>query len=279
MSFQDDVVAQLAPWTDLLGRVVQNNPSGDIYDMIARPDLARRLEEGLTRAQELAETAFAEAWPDDLSPWSPYRASLAADLDRAYATASATLRQVAIESFRLGPQEMLRRVASAVWQLAFRNEMTVAVAETRHHGEEVLARAEHAGIAWEKKWVCKKAPGGKPDSKVCGWCRLLDAMPAIPVGTEFPPLAPIGNRRPPRPYRDLMCPPAHPRCRCKLILVHPGISDVTGAPLSPAEVSLFVTAQSVRDMTVGKYNALTDFHRAALHELGQVLRYHQAGRK
>jgi hypothetical protein len=227
-----------------------------------------------------------------------------ADIARLYATAEATLREAALSGFRSVPdgvfipgastvgsnpameaaqrraQEVQRRVASAVWSLGFRNDMTVSVAPVRKRGESVLAEAAEAGPGWEVKWVCRKGPDGRPDPRVCHWCRLLDAMGPIPIGTEFPAGAPVGGRRPPRVYFNLRCPPRHPRCRCRIILVRAGGGRDAdeGADQATASPALFISADDIRSMPAARYDALADFHSAALHELGQVIRHHRQGR-
>ncbi len=297
MSLQSDIAVRIEPWFNLLAVIVRNNPNGDVYDMLARSDVAALLESGLAEAQAMAEAALGAAWPPGSSP---YRASLAADIARLYATAASVLRDAAAEGFRMVPQAvfvpgvtapgvnpameaadrraqaLLRRVTSVAWSLGFRNEMTVSVAGVRQQGEEVLSEAAEAGTGWLVKWVCRKGADGRPDSRVCHWCRLLDAMPAIPIGTEFPAGSPLGRSRPPRVYFNLRCPPRHPRCRCHIILVRPGTPAAAGSLVTPGPV--YISSNDIRAMLPDRYYALTDFHRAALHELGQVIRKHRQGR-
>lgn len=277
MKLQSDVADKFAPWIELLSVALKDShPLSDIYDILASPDSTRLLERAVTEAQGLAEAALDKAWPPDSSP---YRASLAEDIARAYATAAADLRAAAITGFRLKPQQAVRKVTLAVWKLALRNELTVVVAETRQRGEKMLDEAEHIGPDWLKKWVCRKLPNGQPDHRVCGWCRRLDAAPPIEIWQEFSLGGSINGRKPPRIYRDLKCPPGHPRCRCTLVLVRTWPSEGPVLVSSETAPSLFISAQDIRDMRAGRYRALTDFHRAALHELGQVItKYHRVGK-
>jgi hypothetical protein len=299
VSLQSDVTARLAPWLNLLVSVVRNNPSGDIYDMLARPDISDLLERGLINAQVLVENALDEAWPPGSSP---YRASLVADIARIYSTAESDLRQAAADGFRLVPQqvfvpgvsepgsnpsmeaaqhraqEVQRQVAVVITRLGFRNQMTADVAPVRRRGEEVLSEA--ASGLWMVKWVCRKGPDGRPDKRVCRWCRELDAMGPIPLGSEFPAGRPVRGMRPPRVYFNLRCPPRHPRCRCYIILIRAGggRDAEEGADQATAPLALFISSDDIRDIPEDRYHALTDFHRAALHELGQVIRQHRQGR-
>lgn len=289
MSVQSQVAGAVAEWVSLLAAVVANNPSGDIYDILARPDMAGDLTSQLEEAHQLAVTGLGRAW--SVSSASAYRESLAADIERAYGTADSAIRQAAIAAFQsvppdmfvtgvtrpgLNPQmdaarkrasEVSRQAAAAVWYLGLRNELTVRVARTRRAGEKVLAGAPEG---WYKKWVSRE------DGRVCDWCRKLFRQPAIPLGEEFSYGERIGHRSPPRVYLDLLCPPRHPRCRCRIILVRYG-SPEAAASEAAGGGPLFVPAHAVRAMPEDRYQALHAFHSAALHELGQVLRRHQVG--
>jgi hypothetical protein len=269
--------------------VVRNNPGGDIYDILARPDIAGDLDRQLSVARLRAEAELGRAWPAAADLRLPYRARLESDLVRAYYEAASELRQAAIEAYQSVPSasfipgvtrpgdnpmmeaanrradEVARRTSAAAWRLGLRNQLTVEVAATRRAGEEVLARAEQGML---KKW---KTRG---DLKVCEWCRYLASQPAIPVDQEFSyDYAPRSRRQPPRIYLDLMCPPSHPRCRCRIILVRPGSSEELA--VDHGESPLFIPAQSVRTLPEDRYQALREFHSAAMHELGQVLRRHR----
>lgn len=295
MTVRGDVAERLSSWLGLLSLVVRNNPDGDVYDMLARPDVVHLMEIGLEHAEELVRRELFRAWP---SGTSPYRASLERDISRAYGEARAQLREAAVRAFREVPREefipgvhqpgenpamaaavrrahmVVRQASSAVHYLGFRNEMTVDVARTRWLGEALLASADAGQL---KKWVCRKDAKDRPDSRVCEWCRRLDAMPAIPADQQFVSGEYAGSRRPPRIYYDLMCPPRHPRCRCRIILVR--ITGVQGSPAllrgKESAPAAYVTADHIRSMPEDSYQALREFHHAALHELGQVLRRHR----
>lgn len=248
------------------------------------------MEHGLESAERYVRQELDRVWPSGLSP---YRASLERDVTRAYSEALAQLRQAAVTGYAGVPPAwfipgvhqpgenpamaaadrrarlVVTTASAAVHYLGFRNEMTVDVARTRRLGEEVLAAASDGQL---KKWVCRKDADGRPDSRVCYWCRRLDAMPAIPVGQQFDPGGYAGSRRPPGIYYDLMCPPRHPRCRCRIILVRAGAA----VPLQGRAVPVpYVSADHIRSMPEDRYQALREFHHAALHELGQVLLKHR----
>lgn len=294
MSVQSEVAAGLGGWDQLIAAVVGNNPRADIYDLLGRPDVASLLREELAADRALVEVALLTAWP--IPPPSLYRDRLEGDIATAYDQAEAVMRGAAVQAFysitagefipgvsvpgsnpvmeaaRARQRAVAQAVAAAALWLGFRNEMTIEVARVRHRAELVLA--EGAGSGWLKKWECRKDAAGRPDHRVCDWCRRLDALPAIPLWQEFSYGGYMGRRRPPNVYYDLQCPPRHPRCRCRIILLRAGAPPSPQQPAAAAAPVLFIPAESVRTMPEDRYQALRDFHRAALHELGQVLRKH-----
>jgi hypothetical protein len=291
MTLQREVAGQFGSWVALLESVTRNNPQADPYDLLARPDVMRAMERSLANAQAKAQASLDKAWPPGSSR---YRDRLQQDVEQAYVQAPAAMRAAFAQAFYSvqagtfvpgvstpGTNPVMRaaeqratavrnQLSSAAWHLGFRNEMTESVAGVRRAGEAVLAGAEPG---WMKKWECRKDSRGRPDKRVCGWCRALDAMPAVPVEQEFPEGDYIGTRRPPRVYVDLSCPPRHPRCRCRIILVRSGTPSPAPSPREAPD--LFVSADDVRAMSEGRYEALRGFHHAAVHELGQVLQKHR----
>ena len=253
----------MAPWIRLLTAGVHGQPRGDIRAMLISPALSAALGRSLTQARAVADGSLLKAWPVH---GSPYRASLAGDINWAYGWVPERLWEAAIAAFEsVPPEERAVAVRAAVtrvaWELGLRNELTVAVARTRRSGEEVLAGAEPGAY---KKWVSRE------DDLVCEWCRLLASQPAIPVGQEFSYGSSASwSRQPPRVYMDLLSCPAHPRCRCKLILVRaPGVTLTH--PSSAGESWRFMSAESVRAIPEARYQALREFYSAAVHELGKV---------
>jgi hypothetical protein len=249
-------------WVAMVARLVRADPGADIYAILASQAVSGELTRRLGQAQARAEAALNKAWPVAVSP---YRARLVSDIRRAYEMAPGKLREEAVRAFQAAPPErradaVSRKAAVEGWHLGLRNELTVAVAQTRREGEDVLARAE----SWQyKEWVTRRDP------KVCEWCRLLASLGAIPVDQEFSYGTVTGWRQPPRVYLNLLSPPAHPRCRCRIMLVRAGgVRLVNPVP----EQYLFMSAGLVRAVPEARYQALYDFHSAALRELGQELR-------
>lgn len=286
MRLRDQVSGFLAPWVQLLARVVANNPRGDVYDLLARSDVSHRLEQGLRVSHIAALDELQRAWAADVG--SSYRRALLADLDRSYAEAEALLRAAAVRAAgRVPPEEFvpglhppggnpaaeaaLRRarevaadVTAAVRYMGWRSELTVKAARTRHAAEALLR--EEPGSGWAKQWVSRQ------DDKVCPWCRWLDGQ-LMPADQEFGPLPDIGGHQPPRVYQDLLAPPCHPQCRCHIVLVRAsevaasnqsGVSVVT-AGLTPN--TTWISAADVRAMPAGRYEVLTAFYREAVRKL------------
>lgn len=245
LSVQRDVARDAGEWVRLLTAVVANNPGADPYDLLARPDVTSELARHLGDARARVQRELDQAWPPGAP--SAYRASLEADVARAYAEAAAGLRQAAVTAYQSVPAAVFvpgvtrpgdnpamaaarRRVAAVTaatsreaWHLGLRNELTVGVAKVRHAGEEALAGAP----AWAmKEWVTRR------DAKVCDWCRALARAGPVPVWQEFSHGGPVGGHRPPRVYLDLMCPPRHPRCL-------PGDSLVAAESVSGATSRVF----------------------------------------
>jgi hypothetical protein len=264
VSIRSDVTVRVGRWIALVLRMVRGHPGADIYAILASPAMTAELERRLGQARALAEARLQRAWPASVSP---YRARLADDIERAYEMAPGKFREEAIRAFlstapALRADVMSRELVAAAWQLGLRNELTVAVAQTRRAGEDVLARAEPGQ---DKTWVTRR------DARVCVWCRFLASLGAIPVDEEFSYSSSVSTQRPPRVYLNLMCPPAHPLCRCRIVLSRAGGAEpVASAP--GAEYPLFMPASLVRALPEERYQALRDFHSAALREFGQALR-------
>lgn len=277
---RDEVTRLLGPWMRLLTLVVQNNPRADIYDLLARPDVARLLEGALDIAQREATAAVERAWSTDTS--SAYRQALLADVTRAYAGAAAQLRTVAVSAAATVPPEPFQpgvhrpgtnpdaaaamararavqaAVAAAVRWLGYRNDLTVSVARTRHATEAEIAEGLKLE-GWLKKWRSRR------DRKVCPWCRVLDMAPAIPLDQEFTTEA-IRGHAPPRVYLDLLGPPLHPHCRCKLVLVR--ASEVAASrETSQPDGWRLLSASDVRAMDPVRYQVVRTFYGEAVRHL------------
>lgn len=283
---RERVLELLSAWIALLSQVVQNNPYGDIYDLLARPDVTRLLERGISQARVDALAALNDAWPDTSSA---YYQALRADIERAYAEASGSLRDTAVAAASTVPQvgfvpgvhrpgsnpsheaaisrarAVRAAVTAAVMWLGYRNDLTVSVARTRVATERRLAEGRRqSGVL--KRWVSRK------DSKVCPWCRWLDSQDPIPIDAEFSRPPNIGGHAGPRIYLDLLGPPLHPRCRCRLVLVPAREIQAARAnrdpdPMLDPPEAWSIDAESVRAIPPGRYNTIKAFMHESVREL------------
>lgn len=178
-------------------------------------------------------------------------------------------------------------------QVALRNRLSVSVAGGAAHTETVLAQGRARRAAGEKvlkRWVASR--DGK-DPQSCHWCRTLHGV-MIGLDESFLPylggpadLAGHGHlTQPPRPYRgELQGPLLHPHCRCRLEIIRadqagPEHATTARSDLRKHQIAAgqgqsttqFVTAAQIRAMPEPKYQSLVAFLRAALHELGLILR-------
>jgi hypothetical protein len=300
-----------------IGLLTENNPHGGSAGLLGRPDVHAVLQDAMASAREVAEEAVREAWGGH--PQTPYLYWLLNDVAQAYGSLSvlrADIRRawdgVVAEPFVKGVtppganpvMEAAQRRASDVLHailgygasLALRSQLSAEVASVAAQTEAVLAQGaelEQAGEQPYKRWLCSSSP---PDDRTCHWCRALHWM-TIPLNASFPagdPADLTGHGRlthPPRLYHGVLPgPPRHPRCRCRVVVVHlreavrSGHSDSQEA--SPGELAAapgaggtapsmvtpgFLAASDVRALPDDQYEALEAFLEASAHELGQAL--------
>jgi hypothetical protein len=186
---------------------------------------------------------------------------------------------------------------------ALRARMTVSTTEGA-----ARTAASLQGIRWLQdrgERVFKRWKAHTDSGSTCFWCRRLDGV-TIPVHASFAsylggPVAmpqttarrvasPAGEERfglprgrriiythPPRLYHgDLQGPLLHPFCRCWLEVAREAPRRPAGHPSrTPAG---YLAAADIRDLPEETYQAEMAFLRAAVHELGLVLRRLAEGR-
>lgn len=279
--------------------VTLNNPYRSSAALVERPDVEAVLRAAFEEARQLASQAVLEAWSESAPSDEALLNELLGDVDRAYNEESlAHLRGVIRHAYSSVPlqhftpgvsepgshpvQEAVDRRAQAVQdavesygsRLGLRNSLSADVA---YGTSRTLAQLESAADGALKRWRTSRQP---PDDRTCYWCRKLNGV-TIPVGQSFEghlggPVDIAGHghlTRPPQPYRGwLQGPRLHPNCRCHLEIVSAGtVSPSAGGGQEPSVAPGYLSAAEIRAMPEQRYRQLTEFMRAATHELGQVL--------
>lgn len=204
--------------------------------------------------------------------------------------------QPALESARARGNLVGSAFRSEAAALGMRSRLSADVAAAASQTAAVLAEGQRrldAGEHVRKVWRSRKSP------KTCRWCwQLADVM--LELHQDFPHGEPVflpqrRTRRvatpegahhfhraigqpiimthPPRPYMGVLPgPPRHPRCECWLELVT--VTEEAPPPrlTEPPEERHVLRASEVASLPPAQYNALTHFMRAAVHELGKLLR-------
>lgn len=306
-----EVRAAFAYAARYLALLTENNPKGSVSAVLSRPDVDAVFTQALDQGRELATEAVREAWGagprTEYLDWLLTDVDRSYDsLTALRAAVREAWHSVPPEEFQAGvtppgtnpAMEAARRRSEAVRRavmahgsaLALRNRLSAEVAVIAAQTAARIADGEEeelaGGKAW-KQWRCRRSP---PDDRTCYWCRALHGV-VIPLHASFPAGEPVDLTghgrltRPPRVYRGILKgPPRHPRCRCCIVILTslPDVSSDSGsqepatnagvgdaAPTTSAPV--FLAAAQVREMPEGKFQALTHFLEAAVHELGQVL--------
>jgi hypothetical protein len=201
---------------------------------------------------------------------------------------SANARAAAVRQAILGFRRETALPGELTLQVARVAAQTAATLEAGHEREA-------AGEQLMKRWVARQ------DGKTCMWCRFLhgttiplDAQFALPARVAVQHSYPtrrvateagvaryhqrIGTKiiwtHPPKLYHGMLPgPPLHPRCRCRIVLVPVREENQEPAERSPApRAGGFLASADIRAMPEEKYRSLMAFLRAAVHELGMVLR-------
>jgi len=186
-----------------LSLVLKNNPGKSVAEILQRPDVQQALHEPFQTAGKYTLGQVQLVWNEAKGPASSeYLDQLMSDVVRTSAVSSSLMQRTINEGDRESIVDRMKKLAAS---LALRNGLTIRVAEVRAITEHDLL--EIAKSHSHKKWVSKN------DDSTCSSCHGLHGM-VIPILEEFP--ADVGDR-PLHVYKDLLGPPRHPRCRCKLV--------------------------------------------------------------
>ncbi len=162
-------------------------------------------------------------------------------------------------------------LSRAVRRLGVR--VTAAAASAVHRGYTDTQQATftayaaaHPYLAVTKQWQVQSA-------KPCGYCRALDGH-RVAVGAEFDrTLAPVD--RPPLPvFGDLLGPPRHPNCRCRLVFdIGMAGTRIRAQVTAPAPVATpELTAAGVRRLPPEQFRRLHRFFAASATKIRSLLR-------
>jgi hypothetical protein len=204
--------------------------------------------------------------------------------------------QPALDSARARGNLVASAFRAEAAKLGLRSRLSTDVAGAASQTAAVLAEGQRrldAGEHVRKVWRSRKSP------RTCRWCWQLDGM-MLELDQQFPHGEPVflpqGRTRrvatpsgarhyhraigqpiimthPPRPYMGvLLGPPRHPRCECWLELVTVTEEPPPPRMTEPPGERQILRASEVASLPAPQYNALTHFMRAAVHELGRLLR-------
>jgi hypothetical protein len=282
--------------------VLTSNPELDARHVLAREDVSMLLGANLLAARRTTAALIRQAWAaGGARSGSPVLARLLEDADTAFGGFPSQAEGIVRETLAAGQPDVAARAAAAVRNgaddLAHRLRLGLQVAPGFSHTETVLEegrRRQATGEHVMKTWRARR------DHRTCRWCLQLDGM-TIPLEDEFPhgdPVAlpqsrtrhvatPAGEEHyhrsigqpiiltfPPRVWLGrLLGPPRHPGpCRCRIELT-PVLDEEAPEPLrGPEPVPHFLRASEVSEMPEAQYRGMLAFIKAAVHELGQLLR-------
>jgi hypothetical protein len=131
----------------------------------------------------------------------------------------------------------------------------------------------HPSVKLNKQW---RTTSTHP----CPACKALDGA-TVAIDAEFDRTATTDpDHRPPPVFRNLLGPPRHPNCRCRLIYVAtPATQALRTQVTAPSRAPLptRLTAAQVRQMPRTRYNALIAFFTAAARRISRLLHKVRSG--
>jgi hypothetical protein len=262
-------------------------------EAVQRPDVAGLLGQGLQDGQQAAEEATEAAWRASGAPMdSETLQQLLRDTQEIFSRAWWAVVHELSHSGTL-PDNAEELAAAAT----LHSGMSVSTALSAGRTEAVLAegyRRRAAGERVLKRWRSARKP------TTCRWCWDLDGV-TLELEDEFdhgvpqvlshahlrhvrtdagarhfgaPVGSPIIRTRPPRVWHGILLgPPRHPRCECWLELVTADQPSLVPPTLAQrAMEGELVHSADIRTMPEEQYGSMMTFLRAAVHELGQLLR-------
>lgn len=182
--------------------VLGNNPTRNIAEILVRPDVQAALSSAGHDGAAAAIHSVSQAWVEEGGPVeSSYLHSILGDLDRNGQTFASRMTSAIQAGNRADVEQIILRDR-------LRAAAAEATARARASAEADLALMRSNGVE-AVKWVANI------DDRTCSACRALNGT-VVPIGAEFDRQA---GGLTTRVYRDLIAPPRHPNCRCKLVPV------------------------------------------------------------
>ncbi len=260
--------------------------AGDQIETAVRAGyLAAAKSARITITRELAEHGYQvpEEDPDE----SAFLTAVIAGLTAAFAAALLEIQETVraaydgIAGTAAAPARILavyEAVNRALRRLSVRVNAATTVAVNRgfteaQHNIYTAYQQAHPSIRVTKRW---QTTSDDP----CPACKALNGT-VLPLDAEFDPTASTAsNWRPPKVYRDLLGPPRHPNCRCRLVYEPTDASTAVRAQTSRTHTPTTVTrlsAAEIRQMPTGRFRALVAFFAAAGRKLTTLMAKVRAG--
>lgn len=188
--------------------VIENNQDKDLAQILFRPDVQDALESAGEGGAKVVIREVERIWKESGAPDnSPYLSSVVGDAQRNGNTFADRMTTAMLQADKSKIENVLLRDR-------LRAASAQAVIETRSDNERRLHSMRLAGVS-HIEWQARRIPGTnefEPD--VCTTCRELDGQ-VVALGHAFDVGALIRNKL--KLYGDLIVPPAHPNCKCKIV--------------------------------------------------------------
>ena len=292
-----------------LGSVIKANPALTGLELMSRPDVHKALLTALGGTQSTVESTIRAGYaaarsvarasasrelaaqdyqvPTEIPDRDAYLVAVLAAVALAFSAASDDI-QTSVRTAYDGATGTLATAARilivrqalhrAVRRLGVRVNASAVVALHRGHTDAMLAiydayRAAHPSQTLYKTWQT-----GSADP--CPACRALNGQ-SVPVDAEFDRTLTADPTRPPPPvHRDLLGPPRHPNCRCR-ITIHASTASAAvrthTTAAAPQRLPASMSAADVRRLPIARFTALTAFFTAAARRIRTLLRKARAG--
>lgn len=215
--------------SDYVRRVIRLNPTKSLDEILARSDVQQALSVPFREARTTTKASIRSAWNhgvslgrvaahDDLGtikvampmgvkpPPMTYREMLLSDVDKNRFGAKAAF----LEALSNNPDDIEEQLDKITRDYSNRAAIGANVSGHRAYNEMKLRIFAAAGVKVKKMWVTRFRP------TTCRTCAKLHGS-VVPLGASFDVKAHIGPGQPPKVYGDLLAPPRHPNCGCRIV--------------------------------------------------------------